>query len=191
MVSLTNNISRSNVRKRWQDYVAADAKASVSWGTNSKPFSEMPNDRFGGSTASLPSSTGYMSDNDLGSSGGTITASTVRTGMVTGATDWTHMRNMRARRYFDNNGTSELQIDSTAKAYQPTSGTYNARSSVSAPGYSSTVNSGRTISSSEMESYLSSVRTAYRNVRDSALTRDIDTCHYSCHYDCHTSRGRR
>ena len=198
MVSLTGNVSRLNVRQRWEDYVAADARSGIVYSTTSKPFAEMPNDRFGGAGTALPSVSSYLSVDNIGSSGGTITASTLRTGMVNGTSAWTHLRNMRARRYFNSQGSAQLQIDVTNKAYMPNSGTYNGQGTVTAPSVptngptaGNTITVGSASANTGMEEYLDLMRAAYRAVRDTAVTRDITTCHYSCHYSCHSSRGRR
>lgn len=198
MVSLTNNVGRTNVRQRWEDYVASDARANVTWGTNNKPFLEMPDDRFGGSTASLPSVSANMSDNNIGSSGGTITASTLRTGMINGSNAWTHLRNMRARRYYNSQGNVFNQIDTTDKAFFPTSGQYSGLDTIATPSVPTNgPNSGNTITIGDdatdrgMEEYLARHRVNYRAIRDTALIRDITSCHYSCHSSCHYSRGRR
>ena len=198
MVSLVNNVGRANVRQRWEDYVAADARSGVAWGTTSKPFAEMPDDRFGGAIGSIPGVTSYLADDNIGSAGGTITASTLRTGMVNGASAWTHLRNMRARRYFNSQGNSQLQIDTTNKAFMPNSGTYNGQGTVTAPTVptagpttGNTITIGSASGNTGMEEYLDLMRAAYRAVRDTAVIRDITTCHYSCHYSCHGSRGRR
>lgn len=194
MVSLTNNVSRSNVRLRWQDYVAAAARSGIAWGYNRKPFSQAPNSWFGGNYNSPPAASSYASDNTIGSSGGLITASTLRNGLVGATTNWTHLRNMNARRYFNRQGSNQLQYNSTQKAYQTTS----VRATIATPSIPSSgptaggiITIGSDGSNTGLEEYFSRLRSAYYTRRDQAVARYAYVCHYSCHYSCHSSRGRR
>lgn len=194
MVSLTNNVSRSNVRLRWQDYVAAAARSGIAWGYNRKPFSQAPNSWFGGNYNSPPSASAYASDNTVGSSGGVITASTLRNGLVGATTNWTHLRNMNARRYYNRQGSNQLQYNSTQKAYQTTS----VRATIATPSIPSSgptaggiIRIGSDGSNTGLEEYFSRLRSAYYTRRNQAVARYAYVCHYSCHYSCHSSRGRR
>ena len=194
MVSLTNNVSRSNVRQRWEDYVADAARAGISWGLNRKPFSQAPNSWFGGNYNSPPARSSYASDNTIGSSGGLITASTLRNGLVGATTNWTHLRNMNARRYYNYQGSYQLQYNSTAKAYQTTS----VRAAIAAPGIPTNgpnagnlITIGSDASNTGLEEYFARLRSAYYTRRDQAVARYAYVCHYSCHSSCHGSRGRR
>ena len=194
MVSLTNNVSRSNTRQRWEDYVADAARGGISWGLNNKPFPQAPNSWFGGNYNSPPARTSYADDNTLGSSGGLITASTLRNGLVAATTNWTHLRNMNARRYFNSQGTNYLQINVTAKAYQTTAVRENIAAPAiptNGPNAGNLITAGSDASNTGIEEYFARLRSAYYTKRDSAYPRYEYTCHYSCHYSCHSSRGRR
>jgi len=195
MASLTNNVNRANVLLRWEDWVANYARSSLVWGTEAKPFAEAPNDWFGGRRDSPPSSSAYSSQTSLGSStSSVIVASVVRTGLINMTSLWTHMKNMRARRYYNSQGTVSIQIDTTAKAYQPTS----TRRSISVPAVpslgptrSGVITKGAYSNNTGLEEYFERLRGSYITRRNTATDKEITVCHYSCHYSCHSSRGRR
>lgn len=194
MATLSNPITRSNTRSRWEDYVAAAARAGIVWGRNRKPFSQMPTSYFGGNYNSPPSTSAYASDNTLGSSGGLITASTFRNGLVGATTNWTHMRLMRARRYYNRQGSWQLQYNSTQKAYCLTSD----RVAIAAPSIPTLgptagglIYAGSNAANTGVEEYFARLRSAYYARRDNPRNRYVYVCHYSCHYSCHGSRGRR
>ena len=195
MVSLTNNVYNGNVVDRWEDYVADAARTGIQWGFNRKPFSQAPNSWFGGNYNSPPGRISYSSDNMVGNRYTTITASTVRNGLINATTNWTHLRNMRARRYYNSQGRNILQYDSTQKAYQTT----GVRSAISAPSIPTNgptnngwlITRGSDSSNTGMEEYLARLRSAYYTRRDQAVSRISYVCHYSCHSSCHGSRGRR
>lgn len=196
MVSLTNNVRNSNVVDRWEDYVADAARTGVSWGLNRKPFSQAPDSWFGGNYNGLPARTAYSSDNMVGDTGTIITASTLRDGLIAATSNWTHLRNMRARRYYNSQGRNILQYDNTAKAYQTT----GERLTIASPGIpvngptnnpSYLITIGSNSSNTGLEEYLAQLREAYYVIRDNTVDRISYVCHYSCHYSCHGSRGRR
>lgn len=195
MASLTNNVNRANVLLRWEDWVASYARAGLVWGTESKPFAEAPNDWFGGRRDSPPSLSAYSVQTLLGSStSSVIVASVVRDALINMTTQWTHMKNMRARRYYNSQGTVSIQIDTTAKAYQPTS----TRSSVAVyptpslgPIRGVPITRGAYYNNNGLEEYFERLRGQYITRRGQATDKEITVCHYSCHYSCHSSRGRR
>ena len=162
MVSLTNNVSRSNVRQRWEDYVADAARAGISWGYNRKPFSQAPNSWFGGNYNSPPARSSYASDNTVGSSGGIIYASTLRNGLTQATRNWTSVRA---------NDTAAI----------PTNG----------PNAGNLITIGSDSSNTGLEEYFARLRASYYNVQNSRVYRRANVCHYSCHSSCHGSRGRR
>lgn len=195
MVSLTNNVYNGNVVDRWEDYVAEAARAGIVWGRNRKPFSQAPNSWFGGNYNSPPGRTSYSSDTMVGSRYNTIVASTVRNGLINATRNWTHLRRMRARRYYNSQGRNILQYDSTQKTYQTT----GVRVSISTPSIPTNgpLNNGWLItrgsdgSNTGMEEYLARMRSAYYTRQNQSVSRIAYVCHYSCHYSCHGSRGRR
>jgi hypothetical protein len=193
MVSLTNNVSRSNVRQRWEDYVADAARAGISWGYNRKPFSQAPNSWFGGNYNSPPARSSYASDNTVGTSGGIIYSWQLRNGLVAATRNWTHLRRMRAVRYINSQGTYYLQVDNQAKAYQTTSVTANVTAAIptNGPNLGNLITKGSDSSNTGLEEYFARLRASYYNLQNSRVYRRANVCHYSCHSSCHGSRGRR
>lgn len=207
MVSLTDPVSRQNCIERWGDYVG-NSPSGVVYGTNNKHFSQMPDDRYGGATNSLPSATSSMGVDDIGTSGGLIDGGTVRDACTTAAREWTIFRRMRGRRYYDNQGNSQLQTQvGPTKTYMPNSGQYDRRITVPAPNVASngprtgdrliagqTTNVGNPNFGIGLNGWYDDVRGSLGSVQNSGandITVDITICHYSCHYSCHSSRGRR
>jgi len=193
MVSLNNNVRKSNVIDRWEDYVADDARGGLVWGLDAKPFSTAPDDWFGGDIASPPAKDSYVSDSNI--SGTLIEATATRNALVTGTTQWTHLRNMRAVQLFNSQGTQQGTFDDTQKAYQETGQRVDVTDPAIPPQGPSNNGNLITIGSDSaqtgMEHYLARLRGAYRTIRDDAVYREQTVCHYSCHYSCHGSRGRR
>lgn len=190
MVSLTNNVRKSNVIDRWEDYVADEARGSLVWGLDAKPFASAPDDWFGGDIASPPAKDSYVSD----ISGTIINATTTRNTLVNGTTQWTHLRNMRAVQLFNSQGTQLLSFDQTEKTYQETGQRVDVTDpAVPTNGPSSIylITIGSDANQTGIEHYFGRLRGAYRTIRDDATYREQTVCHYSCHYSCHSSRGRR
>lgn len=190
MVSLTNNVRKSNVIDRWEDYVADDARGGLVWGLDAKPWSVAPDDWFGGDIASPPAKDSYVSD----ISGTVINATSTRNALVAGTTRWTHLRNMNAVRFFNSQGSLQEVYNETEKAYQPT----DQRVDVTDPAVPTNgpspiylITIGSDSNQTGIEHYFARLRGAYRTIRDTAVYREQAVCHYSCHYSCHGSRGRR
>ena len=99
MVSLTNPVNLANVVLRFEDIVAADAKGSIVYHQTNKHFPQAPNVFYGGSGSSGPPANSYLTSANLGSTGGSITASTVRSAMISATSSWTHLRNAIGRYY--------------------------------------------------------------------------------------------
>jgi len=188
MVSLTNPINKQNIVDRFADYVVADANGSIQWGTNSKPFSEMPSNEFAGTTSGRSIS---ITGNSI--SGNTITAATIRSVLEAETTTYTNMRNMRARLNVTGGGgnagsrpTPGIIFDQTKKAHLATS----RRSTVSGTANGG-VTTGTPASVSNLQTFFANLRTAYRAKETSAYTKTVNVCHANCHHNCHSNRGRR
>ena len=187
-MAITGNITKASIVNRFEDLVTDVAKSSIVWGTNSKPFTEMPNDRYGGRTdASFISITGASI------SGDTITASTIRTVLETEAALYTNIRQQRAILFVTGGGgntgsrpTAGTVFDTTNVAHLDT-GNRASLGSISSTG----VITGDTIDDATLETYFGRIAAAYNAVRGSTITDQIDVCHASCHSSCHGSRGRR
>ena len=187
-MAITGNITKQSIVDRFEDLVTDVANASIVWGTNNKPFTEMPNARYGGTTAG-------DSINITGTSitGDTITASTIRTLLETEAALYTNIRQQRAILNVTGGGgntgsrpTAGVIFDTTNVAHLDT-GNRAALGSISSTG----VITGDTIEDSNLETYFGRIATAYNTIRTTAVTDQVDVCHASCHSSCHGSRGRR
>ena len=187
-MAISDPISKSGIVNRFDDLVRDVANASIVWGTNSKPFTEMPNNRYGGTTSGASSNISASSITDT-----VVTASTIRSVLETEARKYTNIRKQRARLNVTGPGgntgsrpTAGVIFDQTKVAHLDTGNRANL-SSISSSG----VQSGDVISDSTLETYLNRIKTAYNTVRNSSVTDEISVCHASCHSSCHGSRGRR
>ena len=187
-MAISNPVSKQGIIDRFDDLVRDVANASISYGTNNKPFSEMPNNRYGGTTGGVSSTITASSI-----TGDTITASTIRSVLETEARKYTNIRKQRAILFVTGPGgntgsrpTAGTVFDQTKVAHLDTGNRANL-SSISSTG----VTSGDTINDTNLETYMNRIKTAYNSVRNSSVTDQINVCHASCHSSCHGSRGRR
>ena len=187
-MAITGDITKQSIVDRFEDLVTDVANASIIRGTNSKPFTEMPDGNYGGTTAG-------DSINITGASisGDTINATTIRTVLQAEAALYTNIRKQRAILFVSGPGgntgsrpTAGTVSDSTNVAHLDT-GNRASLGSISATG----VTSGDTIDDATLETFMGRIATAYNSVRNSTITDQIDVCHASCHSSCHGSRGRR
>ena len=75
MVTLTNPVTPQNIVDRFKDLVTDVANAGIVYGIGSKPFDEMPDATYAGTTAGATvTATGAT----IGTTGNTITASTIK-----------------------------------------------------------------------------------------------------------------
>ena len=187
-MAITGDITKNNIVARFKQMVTDVANASIVRGTNSLPFTEMPSNRYGGTTAG-------DSINITGASisGDTITAATIRSVLETEAALYTNIRNQRAILNVTGPGgntgsrpTAGVVSDSTNVAHLDT-GNRASLGSISSTG----VITGDTIDDATLETYFGRIAAAYNAVRGSTITDQVDVCHASCHSSCHGSRGRR
>ena len=187
-MAITGDITKDSIVNRFKELVTDVANASIVRGTNNKPFTEMPDDRYGGTTAG-------DSINITGASitGDTITGFTIRSVLQTEAVFYTNIRKQRAILNVTGPGgntgsrpTAGVVSDSTNIAHLDT-GNRASLGSISSTG----VTSGDTIDDATLETYLGIIATAYNSIRTSTVTDQVDVCHASCHSSCHGSRGRR
>ena len=84
-MAITGDITKNSIVNRFKELVTDVANASIVRGTNNKPFTEMPDDRYGGTTAG-------DSINITGASitGDTITGFTIRSVLQTEAVFYTN-----------------------------------------------------------------------------------------------------
>jgi hypothetical protein len=180
MVTLTNPVTPQNIVDRFKDLVTDVANTGIVYGTDSKPFVEMPDATYAGTTAGATvTATGAT----IGSTGNAITASTIKTVLETETALYTNIRLQRAIKNLLGSG---VIFDATNVAHMATSDrqTLGAINSAS-------VDATQTISSSNLETYFGNLATEYTTLRSNTVTTTIDVCHTSCHSSCHSSRGRR
>lgn len=211
MATLTNPITPQNIVDRFADYVATTANASIVWGTNANPTMDtspvsgvtavvevIPDSVMGGSTSGK---TIGITGTNLGAAGDTITASTIYNTLVAETNVYTRIKNMRARGRVTggggNTGTRLRNTSNTGVAYRELLNTVNKThmstsyvSSIGSPANGG-VASGQTISSSNLETFFTTLRTSYTTKRDATTEYITSVCHASCHSSCHGSRGRR
>ena len=187
-MAITGDITKNNIVARFKQLVHDVARASIVRGTNSKPFTEMPDGNYGGRTdASFISITGTSI------SGSTITASTIRSVLQTEAALYTNIRKQRAILNVSgpggNTGTRPTagNVSDTTNVAHLDTGNRASLGSISSTG----VTDGDIIDDITLETYLTRIKNAYNTVRNSTITDTISVCHASCHSSCHGSRGRR
>lgn len=188
MATLTSPVSPQNIVDRFADYVTATANTGISWGTNAKPFAEMADGEFGGSTGGrgITISGGNIAGNP-------ITASTIYNVLVAETQTYSNIRNLRALLFVDGGGgntgtrpTAGYVYDQTAVAHLNT----GYRQSQNAIGNAG-VSSGSAISAANLETFFSNCRAEYNARRANTVAIQTNVCHASCHSSCHSSRGRR
>ena len=182
MVSLTGDITKQIIVDRYEDFVTATANASIVWGTDVKPFSEMPTANFGGTTAGR--AIGVTGSNISAGSPPGINASSIVSVLVAETVDYTNIRNLRARRYVSG-CSGQPGFDQTRVSYLNT--TYEQSVTTGA----GDVVSGNDTSTSAIETFFGNLQSEYSTLRTNTVTIDVTVCHCSCHSSCHGSRGRR
>jgi hypothetical protein len=189
-MALTNPIQPQNIVNRFSDYVTATADSGISWGTNAYPFGEFDPSYFGGDTSGRPIG---ITGGNIGSAGGSITASNIYNTLVTETTNYTSIRNLRALLFVDGDGGNTGSRPSPGYIYDATAVAYmntGYLQSIGSPDNAG-VSAGSAISSSGLETFFGNLTTSYNNARASTTTVQINVCHASCHSNCHSSRGRR
>ena len=128
MVNLTDPVGLSNVVAYFEQEIATNkARNGVQYGANAKHYPQIPasiGQFYGGDTPG-PSVSSYLATSNLGSTGGTITASTVRSALVNATSSWTHLRASHSE-YFEsfhyfNQQPSDPRTGNTGP-YSPTKG---------------------------------------------------------------------
>jgi len=199
MATLNNPVNAQNIVDRFADYVVASANANIIWGTNVIPTygagtgyatQVIPPANFGGTTSGQT-----IAIPNIPVAGDVITANIIYSGLVTETNRYTRIRKIRAVLTVTggggNNGskpTAGVVFDETNVAYMNADfGLAITIGSATAVG----VVSGAAVSSSVLETFFTSLRTAYTTSRDTVFRSDASVCHASCHSSCHSSRWRR
>jgi len=190
MATLTNPVTPQNIVDRFADFVTSTANSSIEWGTNNKPFGEMPDAVFEGTNAGT---TITATGNSIGVTGNTITASNIVNALLTETALYTNIRNLRALLNVvggggntGNYGSPGIIFDATQKSnlntsYRQTLNTVNV----------SNVSTGNVITVSNLETFFTNLQTEYSTQAANIQTIQVDVCHASCHSSCHSNRGRR
>lgn len=194
MATLTNPIEESNLASRFEDYVVADANASIVWGTNANPtYTDgtvvVPDSVFGGTTSGRSST---ITGTSIKNGSNIITAANITSAVRAETAAYLSIRKLQARLNVTGPGgnsgtrpTAGIVYDETSKAYL--SSTYlGTLGTVSGEPVANTP-----VSVTGLQTYFSNLRTRYRAVRDDTQVYTRDVCHSSCHSSCHGSRGRR
>ena len=216
MATLTDNINAQNIVDRFADYVVASGNASIVFGTNALPFGTYSSyfpAIFGGTTTGGRAIA--ITGTNLGGSGSEITAATIVSVLRTETAAYTRLRNLRAVLNITgtglltgqpNDGVSSVDtIVNTRDDLGPIFGQgpgiiYDQTSKANlnttyVQTLAATANTGIVTSSSittaNLETFFTNLRTAYGTARDTIHTEQVNVCHASCHANCHSSRGRR
>ena len=130
---------------------------------------------------------------DVGETGDTVTASSIRSTLETEAALYTNVRKQRAILNVTGSGgntgsrpTAGVIFDQTEVAQLRTA-VRQSLGSITSTG----VTTGDNIDDTALETYFGRIATAYTTARNNIQTDQVDVCHASCHSSCHGSRGRR
>jgi len=190
MTTLNNPITPQNIVDRFKDFVTDTANSTIIWGTDSKPFSQMPDATFVGTTAGTTiTSTG----SSIGSTGNTITASNIVNALLTETALYTNIRNLRAVLNVTGGGGNNGSYGSPGIIYDATNKSnldIIYRQTLNSVDFSDVV-SGNKITASGLETFFTNLQTEYNTQSANTQTIQVDVCHASCHSSCHSNRGRR
>jgi hypothetical protein len=185
MATLTNPINTQNIVDRFADYVVATANAGIVWHSTNLPFPEFD-------AALLLTSTGTpiaITGSNINAT--PITASTIYNTLLAETNRYTRIRTLRATLTITTGPGNATRLASDALDLSNIA-------HLTAP-YTQTVptptNNGvaanNVISSGNLESFFTTLRTSYNTARATSVTINVNVCHSSCHSSCHGSRGRR
>ena len=177
-MTISDPVSKQGIVDRFEDLVTDVANTGIVWGTNNKPFAEMPDASYAGTTAGDNIN---ITGTDI--TGTLITASTIKTVLETEAALYTNIRQQRAIKNLIGGGTL---FDQTEVAHLDT-GDRAALGVITA----TDITSGSVVDDTKLETYFGNIAAAYNTIRTTVVTETVDVCHSSCHSSCHGSRGRR
>lgn len=189
MATLTSPIEEQNIVNRFADYVPPAANTSISYGTNSVPFSEFSTSYFGGSTGGRAIG---ISGGSIKNNGELIDASGIQDNLENEVYNYSSIRNLRALLNVTGGGGNTgsrpspgVITDVSGIAYLNTS----YRQGLQARAVN--LQTGQLIDDSVLEQKFNDLRNQYNAARGNTATITINVCHASCHSSCHGSRGRR
>lgn len=184
-------IDDQDIYNKFSDRITTLANASIVYGTNSYHFSDMPStltSQYGGTTSGLSQSSWGNRTGQL------IDASDIVDYVVSEATKYSRIRNVSVTRNVTaSGGPAPSSSTATGKTHLLAGygdGSISGWSSFTAPS-STNIQTGQTISATNLVNYYESCRNEYVRMRDYTITASYSVCHNSCHSSCHGSRGRR
>ena len=177
-MTISNPVSNQGIVDRFEDLVTDVANTGIVWGTNNKPFVEMPDASYAGTTAG-----DNINITGTNITGTLITASTIKTVLETEAALYTNIRQQRAIKNLIGGGTL---FDQTEVAHLDT-GDRAALGAITA----TDITSGSVVDDTKLETYFGNIAAAYNTIRTTVVTETVNVCHSSCHSSCHGSRSRR
>ena len=212
MVTLTNPITPSNIKDRFGEVFIDTINATIVWGTDNKPFTEMPDSNYGGPVSGKTYTTEGISASNFGTAGNTITASglTAKGGSgilpsivifmsaiqqqrailnVTGSGGNTGSR-PTAGVIFDQTQIAHLDDNHKETGWTLNAGYGLSGTTANRGNPDSLVSAGLSISATNLETYFTNLKNVYDDL-NVVSTDQVDVCHASCHSSCHGSRGRR
>lgn len=189
MVSLTNPVEEQNVVNRFADYVPPAANTSISYGTNSVPFSQFSTSFFGGTTAGRPIG---VNGNSIKNNGELIDASGIQDVLEAEVVSFSSIRNLNALLNVTGGGGNTGTQASPGVITNVSGIAYlSSAYTQSLQARAVSISTGQLIDDNVLEQKFADLRTQYNAARGNTATIQIDICHASCHSSCHGSRGRR
>jgi hypothetical protein len=170
--------------------VQATANSGIIWYNNgpgavSEPFPEFDQALLGGSGGKAMEITGAS----IGPN--PITAATIYNTLVAETNRFTRIRNLRATLTITTGAGNATRPASDARDVTNIAHLSSAyQGNIGSPANNG-VASNQTISAPNLETFFTTLRSAYNTVRADTITINVDVCHSSCHVSCHGSRGRR
>jgi hypothetical protein len=190
-MSLTDPVNKQNVVNRFAEFVQTRANESIVWGTNNMP-KYFTTSTFGGTTAGKTVS---ITGSNLNTT--EINAANIYDVLRTETTNFSNIRNLRARINVTGAGGNTplgperpanpgIIFDQTNKAHLSTAYLQAVQSPSNAG-----VESNNLIARSNLDGFITNLRSVYDSYRNNTITITVNVCHSSCHSSCHGSRGRR
>lgn len=190
-MSLTDPVNKQNIVNRFAEFVQARANESIVWGTNNRP-QYFSSNIFGGTTAGK----------SISITGANLTTTEINAGNIynvlrTETANFSNIRNLRARINVTGGGGNRprgpetprnpgIIFDQTRKAHLSTA----YLQAIQAPATAG-VNSGNEVARSNVDGFVTNLRSVYDSYRNNTVTLTVNVCHSACHSSCHSSRGRR
>jgi hypothetical protein len=190
MATLTNPITAQNIVDRYADFVTATANESIIWGTDALPFAEMPTANFGGTTTGKAIS---VTGTNIVGTNSEISAAKIYDTLLAETRTYTRIRRLRAILFVTGTGGNTGTRDTAGVIFDQTRKSNLNTNYLQDLGVTSNANvtAGQLISSANLETMFTNMRTSYNTAAANTATIQVNVCQASCHSSCHSSRGRR